>query len=129
MAVSITYVGPAGSYHFDKADFSRHDVDDQGAVTFNDNNKKTADVSDAAWTLLKELGFGDVFKETSELTKKEEKAVSEEDDADNPPAAVVAGSENTAGATTPDAGAAAGGTPAEPTGAAKASGTTRKAGS
>lgn len=54
---------------FTEADFTRHGVTNQGAVTFNAKNDFTNDLSPEAFELLK--GFGEPFVEVSDAEQGE----------------------------------------------------------
>lgn len=63
--MKLTFTGMADERSFVKEDFSRHGIEDQGAVKFNAKNKFTAEVSDAAgaWLLSDESGLKEQFKD------------------------------------------------------------------
>lgn len=73
----IKYVGLADAQHFDKSDFTRHGVEDQGAVTFT-ADKPVQSLSDAAWAQLQE-SHGEVLV----LAPADETAAPEVKDDDN----------------------------------------------
>lgn len=54
----IEYLGHADKVVFHKADFERHDITDQGMVTFDLKDKKIREVSQAAFDYLSEKHVG-----------------------------------------------------------------------
>lgn len=53
----IEFKGISDSVHFDKSDFTRHDIEDQGAVTFT-KDKRVQEVSQGAFDYLNDKHNG-----------------------------------------------------------------------